>query len=107
MTTIDLLASAALQLATVVAAVWALTESIGNKVPRFNKVFLSFILGPLLATGAFIFGFFPMINELALPSRPLRIGAAAFAGFICTATAKLIHDNLINPFLLKRKNGGI
>lgn len=101
MTTVDLLASAAIQLTTVIAAVWGLTELFGRK----RKLLVSFVLGPLFAVISYKLGFFPLINELALPEGKTRLLAAAFAGFVCTITAKLIHDNVINPVLKRRKDG--
>jgi hypothetical protein len=96
----DQLATLAITLGTVSAAVWALVELIGKHFPRLDRALLAIGLGPLFALAAHRYGFLPL--PLA---GTLGYGAAAFTGLIATLTSKLFHDYVSSP-LSKRSNGG-
>ena len=99
--TTDLLVPAGLQLASIVAGVWVLTEIIGNLM-HCRKDLLALALGPALAIGGYVFGFVTAI-PVTVPAWK-GYGGAAFAGLIATLTAKAFHDYLLNPYLARRND---
>lgn len=100
MPSIDMLATLAITLGTVSAAVWALVELLKKHFPRLDPAVLALLLGPAFSVGAHAYGFLP----LPLAGK-LAYGAAAFAGLIATLTSKLFHDYASAP-LAKKMNGG-
>jgi hypothetical protein len=97
----DLLASLTLQLATLTAAVWSLTEIVG-RATGYNKGWLALAFGPLTAAVAYGLGFVPLVTATGAKG----YAAAAFAGLIATLTAKTFHDYIANP-IFRRLTGNV
>lgn len=94
MTPVDITATLT-QLAYILLAVWSLTEVIGRRT-GWSKDLLAMAIGPLLAIGAFAFGF---LSSLPYHSGWKAWGGAAFSGLVATLGASIFHDLLANPIM--------
>jgi hypothetical protein len=81
----DLIAVALLQLASIMAANWVLTEAIGARV-GLGKFWISLLVAPALTAAAYALGWFnalPTVAADAIPIAGVRgYLSAAFAGVI-------------------------
>jgi len=85
----DILATVTIQLATVIAAVWGLTEAMASVAKRrnwtwYSKPIFALLLGPLFGMAAFAFGF---LTTLPLTEGWKGYGGAAFAGCIAVGAS--------------------
>lgn len=98
---VDLMASAALQLATIVTAVWSLTEALG-RATGWRKTYLALGLGPAMALVGYVTGF-----VTAIPATGWQgyLGAA-FAGLVATVVAKQFHDLVAAPLMNRLRRPG-
>ena len=115
----DLMASAALQLATIVTAVWSLTEFLGKAIdrrrqkkaageipprtpPRARKALIAVALGPAMALVGYVTGF---VTAIPLTGWKGYLGAA-FAGLVATLVAKQFHDLVAAPLMNRLRRPG-
>lgn len=98
----DLVLGIVTQLATVTAAVWGLTELVGQ-ITKWNKGVLALIFGPVTGAVAWSLGFVPLITATGFKG----YAAGAFGGLVATLTAKAFHDFIANPLIqgLRGKSG--
>lgn len=94
----DLIAAALVQLASIMAANWTLTEAVGSRV-TLGKFWISLLLAPLLTMAAYGLGWFsalPEVTASAIPIAGVRgYLSAAFAGLIGAVLTSAAHKALI------------
>jgi hypothetical protein len=102
--TTDLLGTALVQLATLMAATWTLTEAIGARV-TWPKLAISLLLGTALSMAAYGLGWFtalPAATATAIPIAGVRgYLSAGFAGLVGAAVTSAAHAALVGS-----KTGG-
>jgi hypothetical protein len=96
--TTDLLAAALVQLATLMAATWTLTEAIGARV-AWPKLAISLVLGTALSMAAYGLGWFtalPAATASAIPIAGLRgYLSAGFAGLVGASVTSALHAGIL------------
>jgi hypothetical protein len=96
--TTDLIGAALVQLGTIMAATWILTEGIGRRT-GWPKLAISLLVGAGLSAAAYALGWFtalPTATATAIPVIGVRgYLSAAFAGFIGAAVTSAGHAALV------------
>ena len=96
--TTDLIAVALVQLASIMAGNWVLTEAIGSRV-LLGKLWISLLVAPALTMAAYALGWFSALPAVAAAGAPVTglrgYLSAAFAGFIGALLTSAAHKALI------------
>lgn len=103
--TTDLIGAALVQLGSIMAANWTLTEAIGRRVSA-PKLVISLVVGSALSMAAYGLGWFtalPTVTATAIPIAGVRgYLSAGFAGFVGAVLTSSAHGLLIGA-----RSGGV